>query len=95
MPRSEIMNNFYNKDNIGYIFPRQCKGESGFNHGFVAKNIIDEKIHNAATEKYLNYKKQDEFRSKSISQAGSNASNLFRMKQPPVNSGNPPDGLVV
>ncbi|NHM05532.1 type ISP restriction/modification enzyme [Flavobacterium celericrescens] len=41
MPRGEIMNNFFNKDNIGYIFPRQCKGESGFNHGFISKNIID------------------------------------------------------
>jgi len=41
MPRGEIMKHFISKDNIGYIFPRQCKGESGYCHGFVSKTIID------------------------------------------------------
>ena len=34
---------FYNmlNDNIGIIFPRICKGNNGFQHGFISRNIID------------------------------------------------------
>ena len=41
MPRGEIMNNIFNKENLVYNFPGQCKGEKGFYHGFVTKYISD------------------------------------------------------
>jgi predicted helicase len=41
MPRGEIMNNIFNKKNLVYNFPGQCKGEKGFYHGFVTKYISD------------------------------------------------------
>ena len=41
MPRQEIMNNLHNRNNLSYNFPRQCKGDKGFHHGFVTKDISD------------------------------------------------------
>lgn len=41
MPRGEVMNNIFNKDNLIYNFPGQCKGEKGFHHGFITKYISD------------------------------------------------------
>lgn len=41
MPRSEIMNNIFNRENLLFNFPGQCKGDKGFNHGFVTKYISD------------------------------------------------------
>jgi predicted helicase len=40
-PRREKMNNFIDKDNLGLIAPRMCKGKNGFEHGFITKYIVD------------------------------------------------------
>ncbi len=40
-PASKAMKHIFKKDNISLIIPRLCKGQKGFRHGFISKNLID------------------------------------------------------